>query len=454
MSAQNSTSKKSGSTKTKDRNSPSATLQGISVVGYKSIGERQHIDIRPLTLLAGANSGGKSSLIQPMLLLKQTLDAPYDPGSLLLDGQNVRLTSSDQLLTRSFDTGLVDRFAVWFDFGVFTIELAFHKAAHGLEVQHTIIKRPQEKDIVLNMNLNQEDMKALLGGINLRVLDIVQLIQKSVVGFATRRNRCFVTFDTLIDGSIVSFSSDEVNILISFLMQVIHLPGLRGNPERTYKTTAVGDMFPGTFENYVASIIHHWNSNNDPRLAELGKHLEILGLTWKITAKSLDDTQVELRVGRLPHSQKSSAQDLVSIADVGFGVSQTLPLLVALLTAKSGQVVYLEQPEIHLHPRAQIALAKILAEAAQRGVIVIAETHSALLLQGVQTLVAKDELSPNLVKLHWVQRDEQGMTRVNSADLDNAGAFGDWPVDFMDVGLEADNEYLSAAEAKLFGQAQ
>ena len=161
MSSQKPTPKKTGNTKPKKGKSSPAILQGISVVGYKSIGERQHIDIRPLTLLAGANSGGKSSLIQPMLLLKQTLDAPYDPGSLLLNGPNVRLTSADQLLTRSFDTGLVDRFAVWFDFGVFTIELAFHKASQGLEVQHTIIKRPQEKDIVLNMNLNQEDMKAL-----------------------------------------------------------------------------------------------------------------------------------------------------------------------------------------------------------------------------------------------------------------------------------------------------
>ena len=180
--------------------------------------------------------------------------------------------------------------------------------------------------------------------------------------------------------------------------------------------------------------------------------MESLGLTWKVEAKQRDETQVELKVGRLPHSLRGGAQDLVSIADVGFGVSQTLPVLVALLAAKPGQLVYIEQPEIHLHPGAQRAFAKILAEAAKRVVIAIVETHSALLLQGVQTLVAKDDLMPNLVKLHWFQRDATGVTAVTSADLDDTGAFGDWPEDFDDVELNSDNEYLSAAEAKLFGK--
>ena len=72
----------------------------ISVCGYKSIARRQSIDIRPLTILAGANSSGKSSMVQPLLLLKQTLEASYDPGPLLLDGPNVRFTSGDQFLSR------------------------------------------------------------------------------------------------------------------------------------------------------------------------------------------------------------------------------------------------------------------------------------------------------------------------------------------------------------------
>src|SRR5437016_10928198 len=79
------------------------TPQGIThitVGGYKSIAREQTIEIRPLTVLAGANSSGKSSMMQPLLLLKQTLEAPYDSGALLLNGPNVKFTSVDQMMTR------------------------------------------------------------------------------------------------------------------------------------------------------------------------------------------------------------------------------------------------------------------------------------------------------------------------------------------------------------------
>jgi predicted ATPase len=211
-------------------------------------------------------------------------------------------------------------------------------------------------------------------------------------------------------------------------------------------------LFPGTFEHYVASVISQWQSNNDPRLSQLGAALEDMGLTWKVEAQPIDDTQVELRVGRLTHSRPADNHDLVSIADVGFGVSQSLPVLVALIVAEPGQVVYLEQPEMHLHPRAQRRLAHVLADAANRGVIVVAETHSALLLREVQTLVATGKLSMDKVKLHWFQRQEDGRTVVTPADLDENGAYGDWPEDFDEVELNAEKAYLDAVEGKEAGK--
>ncbi len=228
---------------------------------------------------------------------------------------------------------------------------------------------------------------------------------------------------------------------------------MRGNPERTYKTTAIGQEFPGTFEYYVASIIDHWQSSRDSRLKNLEIALSLVGLTSKIESKKIDDTQVELQVGRLPciGGSKNTKKDMVSIADVGFGVSQTLPVIVALLTARPGQLVYIEQPEIHLHPRAQVAIAEIFADAANRGVRVVVETHSELFLMGVQSLVAEGKLAPEKVKLHWFTRQENGNTKITSADLDESGSFGeDWPEDFAEVSLYIQNRYLSAAEAKLW----
>ena len=68
----------------------------LSVAGFKSISQEQTIEIQPLTLLSGANSSGKSSMLQPLLLLKQTLEAQYDPGPLLLNGPNAKFTSIRQ----------------------------------------------------------------------------------------------------------------------------------------------------------------------------------------------------------------------------------------------------------------------------------------------------------------------------------------------------------------------
>jgi hypothetical protein len=263
-------------------------------------------------------------------------------------------------------------------------------------------------------------------------------------------------FKSLKPGTPISLilpTPDETTIVQQLIYDTIHLPGSRGNPARSYLLTAVGPSFPGTFEPYVAGLISRWKTEEPEKLRALGGDLNLLGLTWKVDAKQLDDTQVELRVGRMPRRQRGGAHDLVSIADVGLGVSQTLPVVVALQAARAGQLVYIEQPEIHLHPRAQVAMARLLVNAANRGVRVVAETHSSMLLLGVQSLVAEGAIDPEAIKLNWFQRDEQsGATRISSADLDEAGRFGDWPEDFAEVALEAENRYLSAAEARLVGR--
>jgi hypothetical protein len=272
------------------------------------------------------------------------------------------------------------------------------------------------------------------------------------VKWAVYRDRCFLSFalqttkGELKRSAFGPYRVSPSASLIAWLLEMIHLPGLRGNPQRTYQKSAAGPNYSGTFEPYVASIIAQWQAEDNVKLAELGGALEEMGLTWKVKSRPVDDTKVELMVGRLPHSKRGGAQDLVSIADVGFGVSQSLPVVVALIAARSGQVVYLEQPEIHLHPRAQRRLAHVIKGATKRGVIVIVETHSVLLLREVQTLVATGEMPAEDVKLHWFQRNEKGCTTISATDLDNKGAYGSWPEDFDDVELDAEKAYLDAVE--------
>src|SRR5437763_5696791 len=77
------------------------SIAEIRVAGFKSISDDQSIEIGPLTILAGANSSGKSSMMQLLLLLKQTLEAPYDAGPVLLNGPIMRFTLADQLFSRT-----------------------------------------------------------------------------------------------------------------------------------------------------------------------------------------------------------------------------------------------------------------------------------------------------------------------------------------------------------------
>jgi AAA domain, putative AbiEii toxin, Type IV TA system/AAA ATPase domain/Protein of unknown function (DUF3696) len=435
-------------------------ITGISVTGFKSLRDPQHIDIRPLTIIAGVNSSGKSSIVQPLLLLKQTVEAPYDPGPLLLNGPNVSITRIEQILSRgkSLKTAAKD-FTVGFGLvGEPEIRLRFGKVPSGdlrlIELQHPIF---DSEPMALSERMSQHELEEIVPQ-DLRD-QLARLFSRerkrpSSVRFAVTRERWSLHIQAEVDGTsagrVRTLSiGPELDSYENEISRIIHLPAFRGNPRRTYPTAAVEEKYPGPFNEYTAGIVAAWqNRAQTGKITQLRHDLEHLGLTWKVEARQLDDTSIELLVGRLPRARQGGARDLVNIADVGFGVSQTLPVIVALLAASTGQLVYLEQPEIHLHPRAQAAFADLLCEATKRGVRVLVETHSALLIRGIQTLVAKGDLSAEDVALHWFSRDSvSGSTTITSATLDSFGAFGDWPEDFDEVQLRTESDYLSAAEA-------
>ena len=414
----------------------------IAVRGFKSIAEECAIDIRPLTILAGANSSGKSSIMQPLLMLKQTLEAPYDPGPLLIGGPNVQFTEAEQFLSKLTAEKRADRFQIRVEIRksdfFHAVRTTFGKGKSGIEIVQ-MTKERLETDRTLSTGpftlypeMPSEKIKSLGNqDPTLKNFDIV------------KRLRCFLYLGSQHDSGFYEvtygFGADIFNI--------IHLPGLRGNPERIYKLANTGPLYPGTFEHYTASIIHKWQETKDKRLQTVTAALHTIGLTGQIGTQKVSDVGIEIQVGRLPHGS-TSERDMVNIADVGIGVSQVLPVLVAVIAADPGQLVYIEQPELHLHPRAQVALARVLADAAKRGVRVVVETHSSLLLLGIQTLIAEGDLPPDLVKLHWFSRNKDGITEVTSADLDDAGAYGEWPEDFADVSLRAQSGYIKAARSR------
>jgi hypothetical protein len=394
-------------------------------------------------------------MMQPLLLLKQTLEAPYDAGPLLLNGPNVKFTSADQLLSRLGKRHASAAFQVGMQLSTgdsfLTSFRKEHKLGFEIEQMETAWAR---RDSTFWPGMTESEI------IETGITEGMEVAKKEPEGFARgqweiARDRCFIGPVWAAKGSDGArfFSGARPGaVWEEIIPTVIHLPGLRGNLERAYPVTAVGPNYPGTFDKYTASVISQWQAEGKDILGELNAELKLLELTGGVTAVQVNSVQIVLHVGRVPDVSPTRLEDRVNIADVGIGVSQTLPVLVALRAARPGQLVYVEQPETHLHPRAQFLLAQVLASAAKRGVRVIAETHSSLLLLGVQTLVAQGKLAPNKIRLHWFQRQDEGRTTVRSADLDEAGRFGDWPEDFDDVTLHAQKQYLDAAEERLTAQ--
>ena len=429
----------------KSSNSRSSKAEGITnirVEGFKSLMAEQSIAVKPLTILAGANSSGKSSIMQPLLLMKQTLEAPYDPGVFKLDGPNVVFSSFREMMPYN-----MKNISGW--------TLAIEVAVKGISYRMTYGYKEISSDFSIFNLVRISANKYMLiceGALDKRLVkNIWPEAKDNDLQYYGFRDRFYLNVGyTKVDGN-ESGKAFVAQQLIEAVADFVHISGSRKRQARSYPSINTFRRFPGLFEEYTASIIQHWQKENGLNYNKLNLQLEFLGLTPRIQAMKVDDTRIEVFVAPKGGTISLENETWLNIADVGVGVFQVLPVLVAMLAAQPEQLVYIEEPELHLHPRAQWRLASIMAEAAKRGVRLVIETHSSVLIRGIQTLVAKGELDPELVALHWFTLDpETGATTVSSAEMDANGAYGDWPEDFDDTALDVERQYYDAVEKRMF----
>src|SRR5579864_1501711 len=198
----------------------------IAVEGFKSISKRQSIDIAPLTILAGANSSGKSSIMQPLLLLKQTLEATFDPGPLLILGGNVRFTSSDQFLSKSPKP--VRRWSIAIETHETEFCIAFSKGSNTtteIVEASTVLHGAR---LTLRPNMPSHEVRQIVGKA-FPFGDSPDLL------FSVIQNRFFLDVKTQ-EGPMFRF----MEVIEPFIQGLIHVPGLRGNPSRTYPVAGIG----------------------------------------------------------------------------------------------------------------------------------------------------------------------------------------------------------------------
>jgi predicted ATPase len=130
-----------------------------------------------------------------------------------------------------------------------------------------------------------------------------------------------------------------------------------------------------------------------------------------------------------------NAQESYSPLNVGFGLSYTAPIILALLTAKRGDMVILENPEAHLHPMGQRKMGELMAKAAMDGIQVVVETHSDHLLNGIRLAVKKGELDKDIVRLNYFfaeKTDGQYKHTKSSPEILEDGRLSSWPKGFFD----------------------
>ncbi len=161
--------------------------------------------------------------------------------------------------------------------------------------------------------------------------------------------------------------------------------------------------------------------------------LKEMGIIHSFSVKPLSEGRKEYEVLVKTHPDSSE----VKITDVGFGVSQVLPALVQAYYCPPNSTVWMEQPEIHLHPQVQAELADALISATKsvqdgkpRNTQLIIESHSEHLLQRVQRRIAEGELQPNDVAVYFCKRSKSG-AELEELQIDDFGEISNWPDGFF-----------------------
>ena len=142
------------------------------------------------------------------------------------------------------------------------------------------------------------------------------------------------------------------------------------------------------------------------------------------------------RVGLTVHQESNTGADYFTAQNVGFGISYVLPIVLSLLKAKKGELLILENPEAHLHPKGQRKVGELIARASNGGVQVIVETHSDHILNGIRLCVKNKKVDPELVRLYYFTRgkDEKGrmVPEIENPIIYADGRLSFWPDGFFD----------------------
>lgn len=424
-----------------------------------------------ITGFFGKNSSGKSSIIQLLLMLKQTKDGTDRGKPLELNGDMVRLGAITDILHKHDRRRSLE----W--------NLTFSHDKEIIRDQRTNAQAPKggKKFTITSVNSAKKDALSPVK-LSYRIGDH----EFSLARGANRESDYELTCNTQpasaqdfkfirtsgrpwsLPGPIKSYAfpdkartyfqnadflADLETAYEERLDKIYYLGPLRMFPPRNYLRDSSRPTDVGRHgENAIQAIIAATEAKESRNLGKMTNPLNFQEMIayWLKEMGLVEQFRVEEIAGasslwqaRVRTGKESSE---VFLTDVGFGISQALPVIVLLQYVPEGATVMLEQPEIHLHPLAQAILADVIVQAATlRNVQVLFESHSEHLLLRLQRRVAEEKISSDDVKLHFCNF-KRGESEIEDLDLDSMGNIRNWPDKFMG---DAFNEAGDAQLARL-----
>jgi hypothetical protein len=388
------------------------------------------IRLAPVTLLLGTNSSGKSSIIQSLLLIRQTVRSKEPNVSLHFGVEG----TSDSVALGQFDD-VHCRHSPDND-----IEIEFSWSPLGLASQAYTFSGAYRKDsagaaVVFQLRLGQGAKGFAVsrqgkGAFRLTLGDQ----SKPLASSRDFHPQNSFTFSAATLAKLPSLDAAEVrnagSALLEELARVIYLGPVRQLARRHYQwdgvpPSSLGDDGDKAIDALIASgLLAKKGKPGGQLFNQTAEWLKEMGLATGLDVKRLGNSALYELFVLGDHSRSN-------LKDVGVGVSQVLPVIVACLYAAPGHIVIVEEPESHLHPLAQSILAELFVRvAAQRNIQVIAETHSEHLFRRMQTLIAKGDIPASHCAPYFVERDGS-QAHLRELEVDPYGRIKNWPKNFF-----------------------
>ncbi len=437
-------------------------LRRIGLSNFKCWKELD-IELAPITLLFGANSSGKSAILQSLLMLKQTVES-RDPRQHLNFGggprDHVDLGSYQDLVLEHDHDQPIGLNLAW-DANVFSV---FKRRTKGI-----------------HLRLSPGPSTTIGYDVAWRLENDVVVDHLAYSACGDEKFDCFIEFDRSGPESYCVDKSDSLNtVYVSIdeesLSEELNPESIPDSPSNCYihpldirlgeisaGSRSYEPQFANAFEKMSGRIrylgplrqyprrFYQWTGERKTEIAEpdgadafaalvsseredswlkesVGAWLRKLELIQDLTIRSSGSR------GRFYEVFVKIDDVESSLLDVGFGISQVLPVITMLMSAPEGSIILLEQPELHLHPNAQAALADLLLEVAEkRNLQLIVESHSEHIVRRLQRRIAEASPAfarPENIKMYYCQPGAGGAT-IDEVDVDRFGQIVNWPEKFM-----------------------